>query len=949
MGVLRQRLSSLLTGRGGLVLIAGEAGIGKSALVDWFAAEAEAAGVQVLAGYGIDLAQTPPYGPWRDALAGLMLTEGAHPRASPFATEAVASQSDLCDRVHADLARAAAQQPLAIVLEDLHWSDPASLELLHVVARGVRSLPLLVIATYRDDEVSPREPLFAYLPRLAREPAVERLALRALDDEATRALVRQCYDLAAPDEARLVTYLLLRAEGNPLFVTELLRTLETERLLTLASGGWYLGELSHAPMPPLVRQIIEERLARLPEETQSLLEIAAAFGQEAPLDTWKVASEASRDDLLTAAERAVGAHLVRGSSLPARLTFTHALVRDAVYGRQPLLARQRRHRRIAEVLAARPDATLSEVASHFALADDPRAVNWLVRAGEQALTLYAARDALLALDHAQELATRFDETLPAAAYRARATAASLLGEFDLARRDYELALDRARAVADHRAEWQALVGLGMLWAERDYERTGGYYRSALALARETGDAAMLAYSLNRVANWYVNLDEPDVGIPLHEEALALFTAADDRAGIADTLDYLGMSSYLGADFARGTHYCERAVALFRELNDRQRLSSALVALSVTGGDVTWTESPLYREPGYWVQTGEEALSIAREIGWSAGEAFALMCLSMVAVTRGDLGRAFRDAEVGLDIALRIGHQQWILAARQSVAAAWIETLEPLRAAAELEQALTAARVSGSRFWTTTIAGTLASLHISRGELSHAAALLGDVMHPTVEHRSLSQRQCRFVQAELLMARDEPAHALTVIDELFETRAPSPSGSRLPLLFKVRGEALARLDRVEEAEQAYLTAREDAIILDFRPILWRIEAGLSRLYSAQGRMDEAADARQRARAVIRWMADTIDDAELRQQFRERADTLLPTLREPAATLPRESKLSPRELDVLRHLVDGKSDREIAAALFISPRTVMRHVTGILTKLNVPSRTAAATLAMREGLV
>jgi DNA-binding CsgD family transcriptional regulator len=949
MDVLRQRLSALLAGRGGLVLIAGEAGIGKTALVDWFAAEAAAAGVQVLAGYGINLAQTPPYGPWRDALAGLMLTDGSSVDNPLISADAVASQSDLFDRVRADLARAGAHQPLAIVLEDLHWSDPASLELLHAVARDVRLLPLLLIATYRDDEVSPREPLFALLPRLAREPAVERLALRALDDEATRALIRQRYDLAASDEARLVTYLLLRAEGNPLFVTELLRTLETERLLALASGGWYLGELSHTPVPPLVRQIIEERLARLPEETQSLLEIAAAIGQEAPLDTWNVASAASRDDLLTAAERAVGAHLVRGSSLPAHLTFTHALVRDAVYGRQPLLARQMRHRRIAEVFAARPDATLSVVASHFSLADDPRAIDWLVRTGEQALALYAARDALLALDHAQELATRYGETLPIAAYRARATAASLLGEFDLARRDYELALDRARAMGDHRAEWQALVDLGMLWAERDYERTGGYYRSALDLARETGDAAMLAYSLNRVANWYVNLDEPDIGIPLHEEALALFTAADDRAGIADTLDYLGMSSYLGADFARGTHYCERAVALFRERNDQQRLSSALVALSMTGGDVIWTESPLYREPGYWMHAGEEALAIAREIGWSAGEAFALMCLSMVAVTRGDLGRAFRDAEAGLGIALRIGHQQWILAARQAVATAWIEALEPRRAVGELEQALTAARVSGSRFWTTAIAGTLASLHISRGELSHAAALLGDVLRPTTGRRSLSQRQCRFVQAELLLARNEPAHALTVIEELFETRAPSPSGFCLPLLFKVRGEALARIDRVEEAEHAYLTAREDAVILEFRPLLWRIEAALSRLYSAQGRMDEATDARQRARAIIGWMADTIDDHELRQRFRDRADAILPTLLEPAATLPREPILSPRELDVLRHLVEGKSDREIAAALFISPRTVMRHVAGILTKLNVPSRTAAATLAVREAIV
>lgn len=322
---------------------------------------------------------------------------------------------------------------------------------------------------------------------------------------------------------------------------------------------------------------------------------------------------------------------------------------------------------------------------------------------------------------------------------------------------------------------------------------------------------------------------------------------------------------------------------------------------------------------------------------------------MVAVTRGDLGRAFRDAQAGLAIAERIGHQQWSLAARQSVATAWIEVLEPHAAAAELERALTAARVSGSRFWTTAIAGALISLHIAQGELTHAAALLADTAPPASGRRSLSQRQCRFAQAELFLARGDPAQALAVIDELFETRAAAPSGSRLPHLSKARGDALARMDRLPDAEQAYLTAREDAAVLEFRPLLWRIEAALSRLFAAQGKLEEAAAARSRAEAVIDWMADTLDDADGRQRFRDRAVALLPEVERGASAPPRATLLSPRERDVLRQLVDGKSDREIAAALFISPRTVMRHVAAILAKLNVPSRTAAATRAVREGLV
>jgi DNA-binding NarL/FixJ family response regulator len=160
--------------------------------------------------------------------------------------------------------------------------------------------------------------------------------------------------------------------------------------------------------------------------------------------------------------------------------------------------------------------------------------------------------------------------------------------------------------------------------------------------------------------------------------------------------------------------------------------------------------------------------------------------------------------------------------------------------------------------------------------------------------------------------------------------------------------LARLHRLAEAEQAYLAAREDAAVLEFRPLLWRIEAILGSLYASQGKSDLAAAATRRAETVIDFMAETIEDAELRQQFGERARTFLPT---PAAgpAAPEKPRLSPRELEVLRLLADGISDREIAAVLFISPRTVMRHVAGILAKLGVSSRTAAATLAVREGLI
>jgi predicted ATPase len=179
IALLRQRLAALLAGQGGLILIAGEAGIGKTDLVNWFAAETQTAGGRFFGGHCYGLTQTPPYGPWREALAGLGSDRTDPPHRSPFAADptTVTSQSSLFDHVQDGLASVATRQPLLLVLEDLHWSDPASLELLRYVARGVASLPVLLVATYRGDEVAPKDPLFALLPHLVRETDAERITL----------------------------------------------------------------------------------------------------------------------------------------------------------------------------------------------------------------------------------------------------------------------------------------------------------------------------------------------------------------------------------------------------------------------------------------------------------------------------------------------------------------------------------------------------------------------------------------------------------------------------------------------------------------------------------------------------------------------------------------------------------------------------------------------------
>ncbi len=186
LATLHEVLAAALAGHGSLVLISGEAGIGKTTLAEATLAEAAEQGVLVLVGRCYDLAETPPYGPWREAFArapgddGLPLLPAAV-LPPEHAGEVLGGQEAIVARVLGYLAALANRRPLVVLLDDLHWADPASLDLLRVVARNLADVPLLLLATYRADEVARRQPLFALLPLLAREARAARLDLQPLD------------------------------------------------------------------------------------------------------------------------------------------------------------------------------------------------------------------------------------------------------------------------------------------------------------------------------------------------------------------------------------------------------------------------------------------------------------------------------------------------------------------------------------------------------------------------------------------------------------------------------------------------------------------------------------------------------------------------------------------------------------------------------------------------
>jgi len=389
---LRAHLAAALAGQGSLVLVGGEAGIGKTSLAEALCRETMEQGMRVLVGRCYDLTETPPYGPWVALLSQYRALDDAPPLPTAFAQPGtmgeVANQMALFQQVQAFFTRLSAQQPLVLLLDDLHWADPASLDLLRFLARSLAELPLLIVATYRADELTRHHPLYHLLPVLVRESAA-RLDLRPLDSDDLHALIAGRYRLSEPDAVSLVAYLQARAEGNPFFMTELLRALEEERALTVGDDGWQLRALTDTRLPSLLRQVLDGRLARLGEDAWQALAVAAVIGQEFRLADWAAAAEVTEETVLAVTDRAIEMHLLEESARGAEAHFAHALIREALYAGVPPSQRRRIHRRVAETLAASPTPDPDAVAHHFQHAGDRRAAEWLVRAGERAQRAYA--------------------------------------------------------------------------------------------------------------------------------------------------------------------------------------------------------------------------------------------------------------------------------------------------------------------------------------------------------------------------------------------------------------------------------------------------------------------------------------------------------------------------------------------------------------------------------
>jgi tetratricopeptide (TPR) repeat protein len=580
LGELLDAFGMASSGHGRLVLISGEPGVGKSRLTDELATQARERGGQVWWGRGWEDAGAPAFWPWVQAVrvhlrstdAGSIrgqLGSGASDVAQmlpelldlfpdippPPIADADSARFRLFDSTVRFLRAAAAIRPLVLVLEDLHAADTPSILLLRFLASQLADIPMLVVATYRDIELTPEHPLTSAITDMAREPYTRILALGGLDADAVGRLIQDTAGMTPQDH--LVTTIWRETTGNPLFVGEAIRLLSAEgRLADVAERSSL-----RVSIPAGVRAVIARRIGYVPDAMAQALRLGAALGPEFSVEVLRRIGDYGPEEAVDVVDSAVDAGLLQPVvGAVGRYRFSHDLVRETLHDELSPVRRARLHRHIAQVLEAvygpSTDAHLAELAFHYveavegvdrtlAIDADEEAVEKLIdyarRAGgqasrslayEEADRLYAMALAGIELSTVPHDATRTEILLARGEVQARA------GALQSARTRYLQAAELARrtGIAEHLA--QAALGYGgrLAWARPGHDTVLIPLLQDALVMLGGGEPRLRVHLLTRLAcAWRSSPNRRDDSAALSQQAVELARALDDPAALAYAL------------------------------------------------------------------------------------------------------------------------------------------------------------------------------------------------------------------------------------------------------------------------------------------------------------------------------------------------------------------------------------------------------------------------------
>jgi ATP/maltotriose-dependent transcriptional regulator MalT len=994
MNPLTAALERSTAGEPRVVLVGGDAGLGKTRLVTEFGARAELGGARVIVGACLDLrGDGAPYGPFLDAMRALAATIGPeglgellgpdglelatlspgfgrYIGATPEALAALggsavwtgADQARLFEVILGLLERLAADRPLVLVLEDLHWSDPATRDLLDFVVRHMERIRLLLVGTFRTFDLEPGNPLLAYFANLERLPGVERIDLRPLTASEQTAQLRAI--LGRPVPGRLSSQIHERAEGNPFFAEELLAAAELDG-----------GDAAGADVPRTLRDILLARIAVTLPSARGAMRVIAVAGHLADDGVISRITGLPTEDLEEGLRDAIDRQVLIVDRNTGTYRFRHALLAELVYGDLLPGERRRLHAAFAEWLTARGGEATAELAHHWYAARRPaEAIPACIAAAQAAIKIYAHVDALRNLERALEIWWDVEDP---EALAGLTTVELLLLAADTAdrasqgTRALEL-VDEALELVDE-SEDPVQAGLihdrraFFLWTLGQSHASMDERRIAVKLVPADPPSVDRAQILGGLASTTMAFLRYRESRELAEEALDVLRTVGSREGEPRLLNVLGVDLVGIGEIDAGLANLREAVAAAREVSPIDQLVAIEHNLCYFSALADHLEEAL--------EATTIALDDSRRTGLERKYGAGLRAI------RGDvlfrLGRWDEAADVtrtALDLETEPSKLIFLLAIRAVLLAARGD-----------QNGLAEALAASAELVTRDVDPDVRAYHL--GAVAEEALLLdrpADAMRAVEEAFALyaeSDEQLLMgplVVVAMTAAADQAdkgrawrstadvGMAEASASSLLETArrlatTPGATPSLLATAAHAEAEHARTMGRSDPEAWRRAAAAWEAIPMPYPAARARFRAAEALLLSRGSRDEATALLREAAETAVALGAVPLQNAiaAMAQRARLQVEAVqLPTEiaepdqaagidavaeRDPARILG----LSAREWEVLELVAAGRSNAEIAETLFISPKTASVHVTHILDKLGVNNRVEAATIAVRVG--
>lgn len=981
---VRSHLDATLAGSGRVVMIAGEPGIGKTRTASELELHAEERGFQVLWGRCYEETGAPPYWTWVQPIRsyvesvdsdrlreemryGALEISNIVPEVRDLASDDVDARLGegpeqarfrLFDAVSSFFVRASTHRPLLIVLDNLHWAHPSSLLLLNFLATSIVDQRILIVGTYRNEDITRGHPLIHALGDLNRLDHFDRLILRGLtSNDIADYIAETC---GAPAHGRLTELIHLHTEGNSFFVTELVRLLYQEGVLHANAGQ--AETLLRERVPAGVREVIDRRLDRLSEVCSGVLTIGSVMGREFSLDQLLALPAASFEEMrlpsdsakiMDAVDEAIASALIEEVEHGAgKFRFGHAIIQQALAAELSTTLKIRLHARIAETLERMQGngtgTRLGELVRHFseaeALLGSDKLVKYLILAGEQALSTYAYEEALEYFRHALNAKgeSQADDQLASILFglgRAQVATAqrhemqNAVETLTRAFNYYEKTGDVETALQVAEYPVMATTGItgithlisrALVLAGLDSHRSGrllGRYIRATALEQGEYDQANEAY-------------KRAIEIARRERDIALEVHASADAGSVD-------GYYL--ELTRGLEKCLRAIDLAAHVRRPDLESTALnwaaTILLVTGRPV--------RARHY----AEACLANAEKLRDGYRIAGAIDNLEDLARLEGDWDLARELSDYGLRITPRDGR---LLAFR-----AVLEYDAGVVDQGDVFYARLIEAIEGREIGPTLL-NTCAALclpiiseitstddHSDIGRLA-AERVIGSPEAPP--GLLLSARAGRALTA---LSQNDVATAESLYERLLPHSGIMVYGG-VTAVDRILGLLAGLTGRADEANTHFAAAAHLCQRAGYRPeYAWNAYSWASVLAGAY--TDESGPSKRtpgNADKALTLLDEAFDiSLELGMgPLATKSSDLIDSIRNQMTHVAEyPDGLTRREVEVLRVLAQGKTNPEIGEELFISLNTVTRHLSHIYTKTGAANRVEAAIYAANHGLV